>query len=337
MNILVTGATGFIGFNLVKFLSNKKHQVLALIRNPEKAAPLLALNISLIHKDIRELDSSISKEIKVDAIFHLAGLRGEGRGSLKAYQEINIEGTRRLLSAFGKRIQRFIYCSSVSVYGHPLNLPADEEHHCSPEKIYGWSKFQAEELVQEICLQQKIPMTIIQPVISYGPYDYYGMMTKLFKLLDTQRFFMIGNGRNRVHLVYISDLIEGFYLALKKPQAAGEKFIIAGKKPIMIKDLLFLIAAELNRKVPRLKIPIRFAKLCGLFMERLYALAPAVFSGEPIVTRDKVDILTVDRCYSIDKAAKLLGYNPKVDYNEGIKLTAQWLRDNNIIGNNAQS
>ena len=337
MNILVTGATGFIGFNLVKFLLNKGYQVSALIRNPQKAAHLSALNVTLINKDIRELDNLTNKTIKVDAIFHLAGLRGEGRGSQEQYQEINIGGTKKLLSVFGRRIQQFIYCSSVSVYGHHSCLPANEEHQCSPSKIYGWSKFQAEKLVQQVCLQQKIPMTIIRPVISYGPNDFYGMITKLFKLIDKQQFYMVGNGENRVHLVYIHDLIEGFYLALKKPQAEGEIFIIAGKRPIMIKDLLLLIAKELSRKVPKYKIPISLAKICGLFIEKLYALVPSVFSGEPIVTRDKIDILTVDRCYSIDKAAKLLGYSPKVDYNEGIKLTAQWLRNNKIIGNNTRS
>jgi dihydroflavonol-4-reductase len=337
MNILVTGATGFIGFNLVKFLLNKGYRVFALIRDPQKAAQLSTLNVTLINKDIRELDSLTHKTIKVDTIFHLAGVRGEGRGSQKLYQEINIEGTKKLLSVFGGRIQRFIYCSSVSVYGHHSYLPADEEHQCSPNKIYGWSKLQAEKLAQSICLKQKIPMTIIRPVISYGPYDFYGMITKLFKLIDKQQFYLIGNGKNRVHLVYISDLIEGFHLALKKPQAEGEIFIIAGQRPIMIKDLLLLIAKELSRKVPKFKIPISLAKICGLFIEKLYALAPGIFPGEPIVTRDKIDILTVDRCYSIDKATKLLGYSPKVDYNEGIKITAQWLRKNKIIGNNNRS
>jgi len=118
---------------------------------------------------------------------------------------------------------------------------------------------------------------------------------------------------------------------MEEPQAEGEVFIIAGQKPIIINDLISLVAEELNKGIPKLRIPVRLAKLSGLFIEKLYGLLPFIFSGEPFITRDKVDILTIDRSYSIDKAIKLLGYHPKVDYNEGVKLTANWLRDNNII------
>lgn len=332
MRILITGATGFIGFNLTKFLLAKGHQVLALTRNPQASSQLSALNIPLIHGDIRELDKKNVKDISADVLFHLAGLRGEGRGSQEKYSEINIEGTRRVLSAFGNKVKRFIYCSSVGVIGHSSKKPVDEESECEPASIYCWSKYQAEKLVKQMCSREGIPWTIIRPAITYGPYDFYGMVVKLFRMLESHRFFPVGPGTNRVHLAYISDLVEGFYLAMKESRAEGEIFIIAGENPISINKLTSLVAAELNQKVPKLRVPVGLAKVGGFLMEKLYSLMPAIFSGEPIVTRDKVNVIALDYHYSIDKAMKLLGYHPKVDYEEGIKLTANWLVDNNIIG-----
>ena len=331
MKILITGATGFIGYNLVRFFKKQGHDVSALVRKPSKIDQLLDLGIKIFQVDFESLPNLKKSIIKADALIHLASLRGEWGWTKEEYQKTNIDLVNNLLEASLGKVDHFIYCSSVSVLGHFAKKPANETYPYAPVNNYGQSKCEAEKNVLKFCTKEGLPATIIRPVITYGPYDYSGMLTKLITLINSAKYLTVGNGKNRVHLLYIDDLLQGFNLVLQKLSSAGEIVVFAGNNPITINDLVEIISTTLNKKIPRIKVPRQAAKAIGFFMETLYKGGSFIFFGEPLITRSKVDIMTIDRCYDISKAKSLLGFEPLVNYEQGVRSTINWLERYGII------
>jgi nucleoside-diphosphate-sugar epimerase len=126
----------------------------------------------------------------------------------------------------------------------------------------------------------------------------------------------------------VDDLIEGMVAALEKG-APGRVYILSGTAPIEVRVLLDEICTLLGRKPPRLSIPTPVVLLAGWGMEMFWKgiLDPLGWKAQaPFITRDKVATLTVDRGFSHKRAGLELGYQPKVEYSEGLKRTLDWIR-----------
>ncbi|HWP47974.1 MAG TPA: NAD-dependent epimerase/dehydratase family protein [Candidatus Limnocylindrales bacterium] len=330
MDIVVSGATGFIGYNLVQHLSQQGFKISGLIRNFHKVDLLTQWGVEPVLVDLQDTDKLKEAVRGAKVVFHLAALRGEGFWSWEEFYRVNVKGTENLLKACLNQVNHFIYCSSVSVFGHFWPGPATENYPYAPVNNYGRSKVEAEKLVFRYYQEKDLPVTIVRPVITYGPQDVSGMLTKLIRLIYSGKYLTVGNGNNRVHLVYIDDLIQGFERIMTQPRAVGEAFIIAGEKPITVNELVAKVAFILNKKVPPFHVPRSLARGIGFCLEKIFAAGASTrlsfFKKEPLCTRSKVDIMTVDCSYSIEKARQLLGYQPRVPYDEGIRWTVEWLR-----------
>ncbi len=334
MKILVTGGTGFIGSHLVDALVARHHHVRVPVRSNSNLTYLPIHQIETTEVSLTD-DNNIKALVDgIDVIFHLAAIRTEWGISDEERRKVNVETTANLLEASLGRIQRFIYVSSVSVHGHFSNGPANEGFPIQPVTHYGKSKAETEQLVMRFHREKGSPVTIIRPVITYGPRDLTGMLTKLISLIRSGKYRTVGSGNNRVHLMYIPDLIQGFLLAFEHPDAIGQTYIIAGEKPITINDLVSKISTLLDKKVPKLHVPLSVAKTIGSLLERAYRLKSGENRSdipEPIITRSKIDIMTIDRCYNISKAKAELGYRPKYDYDDGIRLTVNWMQNDHML------
>lgn len=330
MRILITGGTGFIGSHLVDRLQGMNHEVIALVRRGSNRKFLTPRGIETRTADLTEADEVDGLLKGVDIVFHLASIRGSGWAYTdEEVGRINVGITGNLLKASADRVKHFIYVSSVSVYGHFKTGPAGEDYPCLPSTRYGVSKYEAEGLVNAFHREKGIPATIIRPVITYGPRDRWGMVTKLIGLINSGRYLTVGSGGNRVHLVYIDDLIQGLIMVMLNPAAIGKTYILAGERPVTINRLVGIIASLLNKNVPPLHAPVWLARLTGLAMEMLYKATYR--KREPFLTRDKVDIMTRDRSFNIDRAKRELGYTPRINYEEGLKRTVDWLRAEKLI------
>jgi nucleoside-diphosphate-sugar epimerase len=204
-----------------------------------------------------------------------------------------------------------------------------EEYSCSPVTRYGKTKYESEKIVEEFHRKDKLLSTIIRPVITYGPGDTWGMVAKLISLINLNRYLTVGNGENRVHLIYINDLIDGLMLVLNNPAVWGRRYILAGEEPITINRLVRLISVALGKRVINLHIPIWFARLAAHFMEFSYRLL--AIHNEPLVTLDKIDIMCRDRAFDFKRANEDLRFAPKVGYEEGIERTVAWLKAAELI------
>ncbi len=300
--ILVTGGAGFIGSNLVDRLAPQNRVIVldnlstGLPSNLDKSKA----QITFVKGDI--LDKALLKDIvaEVEFIFHLAAHVGNIK-SIKepdVDMEINIRGTLNLLEACRQaKIQRLVYSSSGAIFGECKYLPIDEEHPLNPESPYAVSKLAAEKYCFAFHKVYGLPTTAVRYFNVYGPRQdtrEYANAISIFlsRTKQGKPLTIFGDGEQTRDLVFIQDVVSANILAATQPAAVGQIFNIATGQATSINQI-----AELIKQVSAKASPI------------IYADPRA---GEVIHSRA-----------TIEKARKLLGYNPQTSLKEGLLLTWQ--------------
>ena len=259
---LITGATGFIGSHVAeKLLRDKSWPVIAIAREGrgyKNTAELEKSGGVLVRGRFYEPDLLIRvfKRFPIRNVIHIAALTGEGKGSRKDYERVNVQGTESLLAASHRyRVDKFIYCSSVGVFGTiPTDAPADPTTRLNPDNVYHWSKLRAEKRVHDF-IARGLNAFIIRPTIAYGPRDR-GFPFILTRLVQKKLLFLPFKG-NQIHLVSASSLAEMFLRVLKKDGLSNRAFIAADEGPVALRDLVnWIHSFYFGREYPRfLKIP----------------------------------------------------------------------------------
>lgn len=317
--IFITGATGFIGSHLLKTLVKKGYKVTILTRDPSKIK--LTKNIKIIKGDITKPHTFRKELAKNEIVVHLAGIRANWADP-NEFINVNTNSIKNLFVKNSK-IKKIIITSSVYAMGDLYALPANEDAPLRAKDLYGKTKISAESLTKELAKENKIHYTIVRPAIVYGPGDNeLGMMVKFIELIKMRKFPLIGGGKNLIHLIYIDDLVEGLVKVIEQ-KAENETFILAGPQPIKVLKLKSLIEKELKLNSSRIyipRLPLLFTSYVVEFIFKLgYAIAPKKFTKEPPLSPAKVKNLSSNWHYDISKAKKTLGFNPKINYKEGIK------------------
>ncbi len=326
LRVLVTGSSGFIGKNLVNFLLKEGHSVRGLDKEKGKLQrdiPDGSLHEELIGNITRE--DILKRAVEdIDVVFHLASLVTQADVRESRYWEVNVGGTENLLSACKDAgVKRFVYCSTDSVVGRIHQPPAKESDPPHPENIYGSTKYEAEKRVLEY--SSRMPVVILRPTRVYGPGDW--RMLEIFRRIKQKRFFLIGRGEALFHPVYISDCMQGFKLASEVRDAEGEIFHIGGAKPVKIKYFLETAARELGVRIGRVRFPCSLAGGIAVILEKCCP----VLGITPPFTRRNLEFFTKTRSYDISKARKILGYDPDVGVEDGVKKTIQWYREKGYL------
>jgi nucleoside-diphosphate-sugar epimerase len=326
MKVLVTGANGFTGSYLVKNLLNRGYDVVALVRKNSNMDAIKDLPIQYIYADVAT-DSLVGILDGIDVVYHIAAAFRKENVSRQYFWDVNVEGTRKLLEeAKRANVKRFVHTSTVGVQGEIKNPPAKEEDPYGPGDYYQESKTDGEKLALEFFKRENLPGTVIRPVGIYGPGDL--RFLKLFKYINNGKFRMIGNGKVLYHITFVEDLAEGIALAGEKDIALGEVFTIGGEGYLTLESLVKKIAEALNKKMPnKIKIPVWPIWTAGLFCE----IICKPFGITPPIYRRRVDFFIKDRAFDISKAKKLLGYEPKVTPEVGLKITADWYKKNGYL------
>jgi nucleoside-diphosphate-sugar epimerase len=313
LNVLITGATGFIGGGIARAAIAQGWQVTATHRG---TSPANAPGI-----EWRALDATENwpPSRRFDAVIHAAALRHRHGIEPSAYGRTNAELTRRVIHLARRHASRLVLISSIAVYGWPKKLPIDESFPKAPVGEYGRSKIECEHEVREA----GIPYTIVEPSITYGPGDTNGMMDKILHMVARRRFVLPGLGRTRVQLIYIDDLARLVLGAATSTRTRNETFICTYREPISIRELVRLAADAVGTHLPLVGPPVALLKLAALAFE--LGEWAGLIAGEPPLTREKLATVSVDRAYKIDRMRGLLGDEPRVGYGEGFRRTAQAL------------
>jgi len=325
MNTLVTGATGFIGYNLVKRLAQDGHRLRCLTRTDGQVRELEALGATTIMGDITDKESLLEAMDGCDRVFHLAAWAKNWAPDPTAYISVNVEGFCNVAeAALHCGVGKMVFTSSSVVSG-----PTDED--IAGEDLprrdgdflteYEKSKYLAEKRAAEL-LDQGLPLVIVRPTRVYGPGKLTegNSVTLLVSKLMRGRFpFVLGDGLQVGNYVYVEDVVEGHIRAMADGKV-GEAYILGGENSTL-RNLFALVGEAAGRKPPRLKISPALARTFAK-AEELKADTLGIY---PLVTTGWIETFLHNWAYTSEKAKADLGYSSR-GLDEGIRLTCDWLR-----------
>lgn len=322
MNVLITGGTGFIGSRLALKCLEKGDQVkiIGQANNPaevENKALIETKGGQVILASVTD-QKLLEKEVSgSEVVYHLAAAQHEANVPDQKFWDVNVTGTQNVIEASIRAgVKRFVHGSTIGVYGASLQGNIDEGSPLEPDNIYGTTKREAEKLV--LSYQTQLPVVIIRISETFGPGDR--RLLKLFKGIKKRIFFVIGNGQNLHHLIYVDDLIEGFFLAGSVEQAVGKTIVLAGKDSLSTKEMTEAIAEVLGTAMPSFRLPLSPFLVLATVMEGV--LKP--LGIQPPLHRRRMDFFKKSFVFKQELAREILGFVPQVSFKQGAADTAKW-------------
>lgn len=323
MKVLVTGATGFIGKNLVERLLEEGHEVICVSRKkiPKGTFQRDVENIVL---DLQEIEK-LGKGMKgVDVVIHMAAQLGHYGIPYNYYYNVNYLSTAKLAKlSVQYNVKQFILCSAPFVVGlGGRNTKEDEPY--MPTNEYSETKMLAELGVINIC-EGKIPYTILRPSYVYGKEDV--RRTVLYRSIKKKRFALTTNGKAYIQPTYVSDIVDGFMLSILNEKAYNEIFNLGGEE-CTSKEYLDCIARNVGSKL----IQINIGYALSVFIANIIdGFSKKILRKAGFVNKGRIDFFAKDHSCNIDKAKRVLGYQTKISLNKGIQLSVQWSRENGYL------
>lgn len=319
--VFVTGATGFIGRHLARRLHEDGAHVLALERTPGRGDDLRAAGVEVVRGDIT--DRARMQEIVeqgVEVVMHIAAWLG--RGDVENAYPVNVTATRDLAEVSAAAgVERFVFTSSISVYGIRDGRDVDETTPLRPFRYpYGDTKIQAEEALRQVAAESGLQAVILRPGMVYGP----GSPTwsvRLARWAKKGRMPLLSGGGASAFPIYIDNLLDLLALAATHPAAPGETFNAVDDGPVTMREFLgaYMRMVPTNRAI---RVPCWLAR-------------PAAFFAEPFFKRYRVAYIVSQLCEGGQignrKAKDLLGWEPRVPLDEGLRRSEAWLRAEGIL------
>jgi nucleoside-diphosphate-sugar epimerase len=344
-NILVTGATGFIGQHLTRKLLdvNGARSVRAVSKDKDGSKLYFFRDDEVDSKkaDISNRESVSGIMDGINVVYHLAAIaRNDLSKTWDDFYAVNVQGTVNLLEeAKTAGVKRFVFISTVEAAGFGDGVsPRKETDPPNPVNNYGKSKLMAERQV----LSGEWPMerAVLRLPMIYGPGTFL-IVPKLFGMVRRGFYPMIGGGSAKMEFCYVDNAVNGIILAGEKREAAGELFYISDERSYSIREVVSTIAESSGKKVFFISIPVFAAKLLGLCWEIAAKILPfppiiSKYSRKPFFSRETVFWTTRDvNTVSTEKIKSALGYSPSVNIKDGTRKTAEWL-DRELFRRNAR-
>jgi dihydroflavonol-4-reductase len=328
MKYLITGATGFIGPYLVRKLISEGHTCRCFVRSIGKGKSLLGPDIELVKGDITKEHTLRGVAKGMDGVYHLATLGHMHNFDTpqNEFENVNVHGTINIMKeALRAGIKKVVHCSSTAAMGITKNVPADEKCECNPHHSYGISKLHGENKVLDLFRKRGLPAVIIRFSMVYGPGVRHDII-KLARLAKKRIIPKIGSRPKLTPLIHVDDAVEGLLLAMEKGKA-GEAYLITNAQSEPFDRVVKIIKDAEGIPDISLYVPEWAALSAASMIECM-----SVFFGRtPIITRKNIESTIADRVFSIDKARKDLGFEPRIDPEEGLKETVQWYLKNGWV------
>lgn len=318
--VLVTGASGFLGWHVARLLVERGYKVRALCRPSSQIRELEAERVVGDLRDASSLERAVSG---CGLVFHLAAdYRLWSRRPDELYQS-NVQGTRQILDASKRaRVERVVYTSTVGCIGIPADGPGDETTPVDSSGMaghYKLSKWRAEQVALEKS-RDGVPVVIVNPTAPVGDHDWKPTPTGkiILNFLRERIPAFVDTGLN---LVDVRDVAEGHLLAAERGRI-GERYIL-GCENLTLEQILSRLAAIAGTKAPRMRIPFAVAYAAGVI-----TTAWANFSGkEPFASIEAVRMARKRMFVTHAKAERELGFQPHSP-DEALRRAVAWFREN---------
>ena len=303
MKVLVTGATGFVGQEVLRGLVAAGHTPRMLARRPESRIVKVLVekfDVSLSSGNVLEANSLAAAMTGVDAVMHLVGIISEiGE---QTFENLHTRATQNVVTAAERAgVRRFVHMSALGARPNAASR-------------YHQTKWAAEELVRA----SRLDWTIFRPSLIYGPQDHFvNLFAKLAKY--SPMLPVMGAGTSLLQPVGVEDVATGFVRALTEPRSVGQTCDLCGPERLTLPELLRTILAVTGRRRCIVRVPMAFARVQARLLE---ALCPVLLRCAPPLNRDQLIMLQEDNTGDPGPAAGLLGLNP-IAFREGI---SRWLK-----------
>ena len=325
MKVFVSGATGFIGIQLVKRLAEEGHTVHALYRSQSKAELIQLPDILLFKGDILDKVSLNHAMEGCEEAYHTAAFAGVWAKDPAMVFRLNVEGALNVIETAGQQgVRRVVLTSTAGILG-PSTYEAVHESSPTPESFfttYEASKFQLEQ--QLLGRSETGPeVVIVNPTRVYGPgyLSESNGVTKMIKQYVEGKWRLIpGNGKSSGNYVYVEDVVSGHLLAMLKGRP-GERYVLGGEN-ISYNQLFEFVreASGVDKKL--FKIPL-WIMLAAAHLMKLISL---ISGRPPLIVSNLVRKLNHNWIVSSQKASDDLGYKP-ISARMGLLQTVQWIKN----------
>lgn len=300
----MTGATGFLGSEIVHQAPAAGFAVRALARNSER----LPADIDAALGDVRNPRVLREALDAHDAVVHAAGLaHGHGK-SAADYESVNVGGTENLIRAAASAgVRRFVLVSSVSVYGESTGESRNEESPCRPSGRYASSKYGAERVASRLGSELGLDLIILRCATIYGEGDP-GNVALLIRGIDRRRFVMPGAGENRKSLLHRKDAARACLDAVRSAPSGVHVYNVVGSVAPM-SEIVGIVARRLGRRPLRIPLPGR------------------IVSGLSRLTgNDRLRTFVRDDLYDGSRFETEVGFRATVPLEEGLNREVDWYR-----------
>jgi nucleoside-diphosphate-sugar epimerase len=305
VNVLLTGATGFLGSRIAENLHGRnQHSVLCASRQAVDRCDQSVVVGSL------DSDTDWSTALaKQQVVIHTAArahiMKDEVPDPLAEYRKVNVDGTLNLArQAAEAGVRRFVFISSIKVNGEqtPLNQPFTAEDSPAPEDAYGISKMEAEQDLQALAAETGMEVVIIRPPLVYGP-GVKGNFASMTRLVEKGLPLPLGAIHNKRSLVALDNLVDLIITCIDHPAAANQVYLAADGEDLSTTELLQGVAKAMGKPSRLVPVPARLL------------MFGATVLGKKAMAQRLLGSLQVD----ISKARNLLGWQPPLSVEEGLK------------------
>jgi len=322
MHVLVTGANGFVGAMLCRKLSEQRHKVRGMVRKTSDLSLLEGVKMERCLGSLEDRESLAKACEGAQVVFHAASAVSDW-GTIVSFRKAIVDGTQNLLeAALRAGVKRFVYVSSVAVHSFIDAQDMTEESPQLPIPFpYGRVKREAEDLVMRYHDLKGMEIVIVRPGDVYGPGDRVTLL-KMAKRLERGKMMLMDQGRTLGAFTYVENLADGLILAGTKTAASGETFVITDGVKMSWAEYFKKLTKALGVPPVTASVSSGMASAAAVILEFLYGLLRV--SQRPLVTRFLAAHIKGDFHFSIDKARRLLGYEPAVGVDQAVRRTAEW-------------
>ncbi len=325
---LITGATGFVGSHVAD-AAVSRGTVRALARAGGDTKHLESIGTEIVPGDLTDPDALRRAADGADYVVHCAAKVGDW-GPVEEYRKVNVEGLRALLEAVrGRSLRRFVYISTLGVYEARHHYGTDETEPLPEQHIDGYtqSKVEGEKLVLEEFRKHRTPVTVLRPGFVYGPRDR-ALLPRLAGRLKADDVVYIARGRYALNTTYVGNLVDAVFLAADNPRAVGEVFNVTDGEFVSKRRFFEAVADGLGLSRPKMSIPLWLAWPLARWREGVFRRKNK--PHPPRITQANVKFAGLNLDFSIAKARTVLGYDPRVGFDEGMKQALEWYRHQQV-------
>jgi dihydroflavonol-4-reductase len=327
MKALVTGATGFVGGNLVRELLKQNFRVKVLVRESSNRANIDGLDVEISVGDLSDR-ASLDRAIDgCEVLFHVAASYAFWTPHPSVVYDTNVQGTENILTAAGNAgVQKIVYTSTESTIGIEGHSLGTEEGTATLESLSGHykkSKLLAERLALTMC-DQGLPLVVVNPTMPLGPWDIKPTPTGevVVDFLNRRMPAYVNTGLNAVD---VGDVAKGYVLALEKGRV-GERYIL-GNRNVTLRELLGVLEKVTGIKAPNVRVPIWLALGAGFVDEFVQG---KLLKRPPRIPLSAVRTSRKFRHFDCTKAIEELGL-PQTPIEQALERAVTWFRQRGYV------